>query len=102
MQSKNVDFVLCPNVFSDKPPKIADLNKESANDFDENDAVKEFKMDYYTTLTNCLGVPALTIPVSHDDASYENFPSSIRMQGFFGEDYHLLRLGHKIEHILQN
>ena len=56
---KDIDFILSPSGFGEIPPKIEDIqqNKES------NSAVNEYMMDYYTVLANCLGVPALTIPI---------------------------------------
>ena len=55
-------------------------------------------MDYFTALSNCLGVPSMTIPI-HESNDYDGFPGSIRIQGYFGEDYHLLRLSQAIENI---
>mgnify|MGYP000857542753 CR=1 FL=1 len=61
-------------------------------------------MDYFTALANCLGVPALTMPVFENETAkekYGGFPGSIRLQGYFGEDYDLIRNAHKIEKILE-
>ena len=59
-------------------------------------------MDFFTAHANCLGVPALTMPIYEDakvknGQQYQGFPTSIRLQGFFGEDFHLLRIGQRIE-----
>lgn len=92
---QDVDFVISPNCFGEKPPKIDDiLNKVS-----DKSPVFEFKMDYFTALTNCLGVPAMTIPLM-EDTKY-GFPGSIRLTGYFGEDYHLIRKTQTIENILK-
>ena len=61
-------------------------------------------MDYFTALANCLGVPALTMPLFESQEAkgqYGGFPGSIRMQGNFGEDFHLIRVAHQIEKILE-
>ena len=58
--------------------------------------VYEYKMDYFTVVSNCLGVPNLTVPLFESQEAktkYDNFPSSIRLMGHFGEDFHLLRIG---------
>jgi Asp-tRNA(Asn)/Glu-tRNA(Gln) amidotransferase A subunit family amidase len=57
-------------------------------------------MDYYTALPNCTGTPAITIPVreaSSNCAQYGGFATSFKIQGYFGEDYHLLRIASEIE-----
>lgn len=48
-------------------------------------------MDYYTALPNCTGAPAITMPVQEDSKNYK-FPSSFMIQGYYGEDYHLLKI----------
>ena len=63
-------------------------------------------MDYFTAVSNCLGVPALTVPIYEDNETkngtkFNGFPTSIRMQGFFGEDFHLLRIGNEIDRLLK-
>ena len=92
MRESDIDVVLSPNFFGEKPMKIDDiLNKKEAN-------VYEYKMDYFTAVSNCLGVPALTMPVAEGPLDkYDGFPGSIRLQGYFGEDYHVLKIGHQIE-----
>lgn len=90
----DVDFIISPNCFGQKPPKIDEIiNADS-----DNSPVFEYKKDYFTALSNCLGVPAMTIPVM-EDTKY-GFPGSIRLTGYFGEDYHLIRKSNTIEHIL--
>jgi Asp-tRNA(Asn)/Glu-tRNA(Gln) amidotransferase A subunit family amidase len=58
--------------------------------------VYEYKMDYYTALPNCTGTPAITMPVKEKNTTHE-FPTSFKIQGYFGEDYHLLRIAEQIE-----
>lgn len=104
MTKNNIDFVMCPNSFESVPQTIDELlNPEQSG---VKTPVSEYKMDYFTVVANCLGVPALTVPIyeSHDvktGQKFNGFPTSIRLQGFFGEDYHLLRIGQHVEGILQ-
>ena len=100
MSEQNIDFIICPNSFGDVPPTIDELLSTGTQS--EAQLIAEYKMDYFTVVANCLGVPALTMPVSHADEDYAGFPSSVRLQGFFGEDYHLLRCGLAIENILDS
>jgi Asp-tRNA(Asn)/Glu-tRNA(Gln) amidotransferase A subunit family amidase len=60
-------------------------------------------MDYYTALPNCTGTPAITMPVKETSPSdnYGEFPTSFKLQGYFGEDYHLLRIASSIEELLK-
>jgi Asp-tRNA(Asn)/Glu-tRNA(Gln) amidotransferase A subunit family amidase len=57
-------------------------------------------MDYYTTFPNAMGIPCITMPVQENKNRYK-FPSSIKLQGYFGEDYHLLRIAKLIETMLK-
>ena len=103
MKDHNVDFIISPNGFGEKPPKIEDILNQK--DDIKKSPVFEYKSDYFTVIANCLGVPALTIPLFESEASkstYSNFPGSIRLTGFFGEDYHMLRQAQKIEKIFES
>lgn len=94
MRSQNIDFVISPNTFGEKPPKINDILSLGVNNDEIKSPVFEYKMDYFTVIANCLGVPAVSMPLFENENSktkYENFPGSIRMTGFFGEDFHVLR-----------
>jgi Asp-tRNA(Asn)/Glu-tRNA(Gln) amidotransferase A subunit family amidase len=86
-EANNLDLILSPVAIGERPPKINDVLNAS----EAKNPVFEYKMDYYTALPNCTGTPAITIPVKETNSSYE-FPSSFKIQGFFGEDYHLLRI----------
>jgi aspartyl-tRNA(Asn)/glutamyl-tRNA(Gln) amidotransferase subunit A len=101
MRSEDLDFVIAPNGFGEKPPKISDILAPDTTG-EAKSPVFEYKHDYFTVIANCLGVPAVTMPLFEDEAAkatYDNFPGSIRMQGYFGEDFHLLRTAQKIERI---
>lgn len=104
MQSEQIDFIISPNGFGELPPKIDDI-LNPAQDEDKS-PVFEYKMDYFTTPANCLGVPAITIPLFEDGAqsktAYKGFPGSIRLQGYYGEDFHMLRSAQKIQRILED
>ena len=80
MRREDVDFILSPNAFGEKPPKISDILDGSLNN---KSPVYEYKMDYFTVVANCLGVPALTMPVFEENKeslkAFDNFPSSIRL-----------------------
>ena len=66
MRQENIDFIISPNSFGEKPPKIGEILADS---LDDKSPVYEYKMDYFTAVSNCLGVPALTMPVSEADQS---------------------------------
>jgi len=57
-------------------------------------------MDYYTALPNCTGTPAITMPVVEPHAK-PRFPTSFKLQGYFGEDYHLLSIAEGMEAALK-
>ena len=45
----------------------------------------------------------MTVPLfenSEAPKKYDKFPGSVRLMGFFGEDYHMLRIGQRIEKVL--
>ena len=86
-EANNLDFILSPVAIGERPPKINDVINAS----EAKNPVFEYKMDYYTAFPNCTGTPAITMPVKETSSSYE-FPSSFKIQGYFGEDYHLLRI----------
>jgi Asp-tRNA(Asn)/Glu-tRNA(Gln) amidotransferase A subunit family amidase len=95
LQQHNVDFVISPTGFGERPPKISDILGGGKGDHTKS-PVYEYKMDYFTVVSNCLGVPNLTVPLFESQEAktkYDNFPSSIRLMGHFGEDFHLLRIG---------
>ncbi len=71
----------------ERPPKISDVLNAS----EAKNPVYEYKMDYYTAFPNCTGTPAITLPVKEASSKHE-FPTSFKIQGYFGEDYHLLRI----------
>ena len=81
MQNQQIDFVLSPNTFGEKPPKISEITSQEQSNLDRS-PVFEFKMDYFTALANCLGVPALTMPLFESEAAkteYGGFPRSVRL-----------------------
>ena len=84
MQNQQIDFILSPNTFGEKPPKISEITSQEQSNLDRS-PVFEFKMDYFTALANCLGyvgVPALTMPLFESEGAkteYGGFPGSIRL-----------------------
>ena len=103
MRKHNIDFIISPTSFKPMPTKLKDL-LEASDEGSDISPVAEYKQDYFTVGANSLGVPAINIPFfeSKDAATkYNGFPTSIRLQGFFGEDFHLLRISQKIERIFQ-
>jgi len=79
MSTERIDFILSPNSLHETPVKITDILNPTPNK-EKNSSIQEFKMDYYTTLANCLGVPALSVPINEDkDGKYLGFPASIRL-----------------------
>ena len=85
--------MIAPNGFGEKPPKISEILAPDTSG-EAKSPVFEYKHDYFTVIANCLGVPAVTMPLFESPSAkkyYDNFPGSIRMQGYFGEDFHLLR-----------
>ena len=107
IQRLNIDFVISPTGFGEKPPKISDVIGSGTNEADNQESkspVFEYKMDYFTVVSNCLGTPNLTVPVFENEEAkvkYDNFPTSIRCMGYFGEDYHLLRIGQRLEKMFE-
>ena len=95
-EEKNLDFIISPVAIGELPPKINDI----INQKEKKNPVYEYKMDYYTALPNCTGTPAITIPVTESNSQYGEFPSSFKIQGYFGEDYHLLKIAQEIESAL--
>lgn len=96
MKQHGVDFILSPNAFGASPPRILEVEESGYKN-----PISEYKLDYFTALTNALGVPALTMPLKEKESDYK-FPASIRLQGYFGEDYHLLRIANKIESLIKD
>ena len=96
--SNNLDFAISPVSIdaegTNAPPLIEKVlnDKESA----VKNPVYEYKMDYFTALPNCLGIPAITMPVNEDKVN-KKFPTSFMLQGFFGEDYHLLKIAKLVD-----
>ena len=70
------------------------------NQTEKKNPVYEYKMDYYTAFPNCTGTPAITMPVQ-ENGSKAVFPTSLKLQGYFGEDYHLLRIAESVEQMLE-
>ena len=67
MSENKIDFILCPNTFEETPKTIEELiGKNEAEKHEQKTPISEYKMDYFTAVANCLGVPALTVPI------YEN------------------------------
>ena len=95
-EDQNLDFILSPVAIGEKPPKISDILNKS----EKTNPVYEYKMDYYTALPNCTGTPAITIPVQ-ENSSTDEFPTSFKIQGYFGEDYHILRIASALEATLK-
>jgi len=98
MSENNLDFVISPTGFGELPPKISDITSaEAGSKFGETKSpVFEYKMDFFTVIAACLGTVNLNVPLFEaPDAreKYLGFPSSVRLMGFFGEDFHMLRLG---------
>ena len=60
MKEHDVDMIISPNAFDSKPKKIEEILNASSQ---EESMIAEFKMDYFTAVANCLGVPALTMPI---------------------------------------
>lgn len=82
MQENDLDLIISPNGFGEKPPKIDDIINPKTNLLKKNSPVYEYKHDYYTVIANTLGVPAITMPLFENDeskAKYDNFPGSIRL-----------------------
>ena len=97
----DIDFVISPTGFGEKPPKVDDIL--NPKDSSGKSPVYEYKMDYFTVISNCLGVQNMTVPLFEDAEApnkYDKFPGSVRLMGFFGEDYHMLRIGQRIEKVL--
>jgi Asp-tRNA(Asn)/Glu-tRNA(Gln) amidotransferase A subunit family amidase len=92
-----LDLIISPVSIGEKPPRISDI----LNQKDKKNPVFEYKMDYYTAFPNITGSPAITMPIMETDSKYEPFPSSFKLQGYFGEDYHLLRIALKVEEMLK-
>jgi len=102
LQSNDIDFVISPTGFGERPPKIDDILNPKQDD--DKSPVFEYKQDYFTVISNCLGAPNITVPLFENEEAktkYGNFPGSYRMMGFFGEDYHMLRIAQRMERILE-
>ena len=63
MKAEDVDFIVSPNGFGEKPPKIDDILNKTGLEDERKSPVFEYKSDYFTVIANCLGVPALTMPL---------------------------------------
>jgi Asp-tRNA(Asn)/Glu-tRNA(Gln) amidotransferase A subunit family amidase len=101
MITHDIDFVISPTGFGETPPKVEDIL--NPKDDQDKSPVYEYKMDYFTVISNCLGTLNMTVPLfESEDApkKYKNFPGSVRLMGFFGEDYHMIRIGQRIEKVL--
>jgi Asp-tRNA(Asn)/Glu-tRNA(Gln) amidotransferase A subunit family amidase len=66
-------------------------------------------MDYFTALPNSLGIASVTLPLQESGRANANgsrikafkFPSSVKVHGYFGEDYHLLRVCREMERMIE-
>jgi len=108
MIAKDIDIVISPTSIGEEPTPIADV-VGSAKQANRN-PVFEFKMDYFSAFPNSLGIPAVTLPIQETwgrdpstgtRTSAYKFPSSVKVHGFFGEDYHLLRIAKEMEIMIQ-
>jgi Asp-tRNA(Asn)/Glu-tRNA(Gln) amidotransferase A subunit family amidase len=57
MEDHNIDFVISPTTIGEAPMKIDDVLNNKTK------AVSEYKMDFYTTFPNSIGIPSATIPI---------------------------------------
>jgi len=73
-ESNNLDFILSPVALGEKPPRIDSILSTK----EEKNPVYEYKMDYYTTLPNSTGTPAVTMPVNEVNSTHE-FPTSFKI-----------------------
>jgi len=80
-----------------KVPKISDLVGESESKIDP---VTEYVNDYYTVYNNLIGGCGITIPYKVN--KNDEFPSSVRLLGYYGEDYHLLRVAKTIDDMMHD
>lgn len=106
LKEHNVDFVISPTGFGELPPKISDIQKPdpASKKGERKSPVFEYKMDFFTVIANSIGTCNMTVPLFESEQArtkYLGFPTSIRLMGFFGEDFHLLRTGQKLEKILE-
>jgi len=96
-EENNLDAILSPVAIGEEPPLIKDIMEQS----EKKNPVYEYKMDYYTALPNCTGTPAITMPVVEAGVK-PRFPTSFKLQGYFGEDYHLLNIAEEVESALKS
>lgn len=89
MEEKDIDVVLSPTTIGSEPQR-QDQVASSKN------PVYEYKMDYFTAFPNSLGIASVTLPVQEDALKFK-FPTSVKVHGYFGEDYHLLRVCKQME-----
>ena len=61
MCKHDIDFVISPTGFGERPPKISDIL--AGDDKNQHDPVYEYKMDYFTVISNCLGTNNMTVPL---------------------------------------
>ncbi|CDW89865.1 UNKNOWN [Stylonychia lemnae] len=97
MEENQLDIIISPVSIGIEPPKINDILND--NKGAQKNPVFEYKMDYFTALPNCLGIPAITMPVQ--ECKTYKFPSSFMIQGYFGEDYHLLKIAKELDSLLR-
>ena len=85
IEKSGVDCIMAPTA-TGNVPKISDVlgGQEVA------DPVEEYLNDYYTVVSNTLGIPATNIPIPVKDD--DEFPSSVRLMGYYGEDYFILKI----------
>ena len=95
-EKANIDMIIGPTTIGEEPPKIKDILGKTY----KSNPIFEYKMDYYTIFPNAAGIPAITMPFHEDPQKYQ-FPSSVKLHGYFGEDYHLLRIALQVETMLK-
>jgi len=64
MKEHNIDFVISPTGFGEKPPNIEEIVNPKV--VEAKSPVFEYKQDYYTVISNCLGAPNITVPLFED------------------------------------
>jgi Asp-tRNA(Asn)/Glu-tRNA(Gln) amidotransferase A subunit family amidase len=64
MIKHNVDFTISPTGFGEKPPRVEDILNPKGDE--GKSPVYEYKMDYFTVISNCLGTLNLTVPLFED------------------------------------
>ncbi len=87
LEEHNIDFLLSPTMIGKEPPQLKDLQAGVS-------PTEEYEVDWYTCMANAVGSPAITLPIWEQERKW---PGSVHLQGYFGEDYHLLRVAKWLE-----